>query len=125
MQHLPAEESLPGLRRARRLRLVGAEPQPHAAAIPPAGVLSGVKDLGESTSAEQELGEEGSCQLGISPQSTQRIDRQRNPQTAAKEVGCWMTAYYAEPNPPIITSCATCLLLIYSSVVSARSTAQR
>lgn len=36
-----------------------------------------------------------------------------------------MTAYYAEPNPPIITSCATCLILIYSSVVSARSTAQR
>lgn len=68
MQHLPAEESLPGLRRALRLRLAGAEPQPHAAAIPPAGVLSGVKDLGESTSAEQELGEEGKLSAGnISP----------------------------------------------------------
>lgn len=35
------------------------------------------------------------------------------------------TAYYAEPNPPIITLCATCLLLIYSAVVSPRSAAPR
>lgn len=36
-----------------------------------------------------------------------------------------MTAYYAEPNPLIITLRATCLLLIYSSVVSPRSTELR
>ena len=124
MQHLPAEESLPGLCGARWLRLAGEELQTHAAAIPPPGVLSWVKDLSESTSAEQKLSG-GKLSAVKIYRTTRWIDRQLNPQTAAKEVGCWMTAYYAEPNPPIIILCATCLPLIYSSVVSPRSTELR
>lgn len=124
MQHLPAEESLPGLCGARWLWLAGEELQTHTAAIPLPGVLSGVKELSESTSVEQKLSEGKLSAVNIY-RTTCWIDRQLNLQTAAKEVGCWMTAYYAEPNLPIITSCATCLLLTYSSVVSCRSTELR
>lgn len=106
--------------------LQGEELQTHTAAIPLPGLFcvffsSWAKDLSKSMSAEQKLGRGKLSALNIY-WTTHRFDRQLNPQTAAKEVGCWMTAYYAEPNPFVITMCATCLILIYSSVASPRCT---
>ncbi|KQK78449.1 hypothetical protein AAES_115169 [Amazona aestiva] len=57
MQHLPAEESLPGLCRARWLQLVGEELQTHAAAIPLPGVSS--RDLGRNASSKLKTAPDG------------------------------------------------------------------